>query len=212
VPRGGEQAIDAPASAHAAAAGETTALALLRAQTRQRSCISWYVLPVTRTRKPGRKSLSGAGDSPQIRVRVSPSAKTGLAEIAACDGVAVSDVVRRAVEREIQTHRPRRPEEWVQLELHRRIIPKLLEDREGVRASARQNLLSMRQRRQSPTSRGWIEQWDCLLDGPLENLLAVLLSTDERGVDLRQMSPFAGALSDAERREAILTGRALAQV
>jgi hypothetical protein len=145
-------------------------------------------------------------------VRVSPDVKTELAEIAEQEGIGVSDLVRRAVEREIEAHRQRRPEVWVQLELHRRIIPKLIDEPDAVRALARDNVRRMRQRPQSPISRGWIEQWDALLDGPLDNLLAVLLSTDERGIDLRQMSPFAGALTDAERHEAIVTGRALAKV
>jgi hypothetical protein len=145
-------------------------------------------------------------------VRVSPKVKSDLAEIAEGAGTAVSDVVRRAVEREIEAHRQRRPEEWVQLELHRRLIPKLIADPDAIRSLARANLARLRQRRQSPTSRGWIDQWDSLLDGPLEGLLATLVSTDERGVDLRQMSPFAGALTDAERHEAIITGRALAKV
>lgn len=44
--------------------------------------------------------------------------------------------------------------------------------------------------------------WRVLLDGPLEELCALLESDDERGRDLRQASPFAFVL-DARTRWAI---------
>ena len=42
-------------------------------------------------------------------------------------------------------------------------------------------------------------EWQAALDGPLEALLALLTSSDERATRLRQSSPFAGVLSPAER-------------
>ncbi len=158
----------------------------------------------------GRKSLSGSGDSPQVRVRVSSRLREQLAETAREQGVAVSDVVRRAL---IGTTRQApRSEELVQCELHRRIIPKVIADPDHVRKVARRNLEQMRSRRQSPLSAGWIAEWEHLIAGPVGPLIATLVRTDERGIDLRQMSPFAGVLDDAERCEAIATGRALAEV
>jgi hypothetical protein len=51
----------------------------------------------------------------------------------------------------------------------------------------------------SPRVRPVLEEWQAVLDGPLDALLAVLHSTDERATRLRQSSPFAGVLSAAER-------------
>ena len=50
-----------------------------------------------------------------------------------------------------------------------------------------------------------LREWERLLDTlPLEELLQLLRSRDERAAWLRQSSPFAGVLSDAER-QAILS-------
>lgn len=46
----------------------------------------------------------------------------------------------------------------------------------------------------------WITEWRAELDRPLDALLALLESTDERATRMRQSSPFAGVLSQAERR------------
>jgi hypothetical protein len=42
-------------------------------------------------------------------------------------------------------------------------------------------------------------EWEALLNGPIEELFAMMKSMDERAVRLRQSSPFAGILSVAER-------------
>jgi hypothetical protein len=53
------------------------------------------------------------------------------------------------------------------------------------------------------TSRGqarrWMDEWDRLLKGPIDRLLAVLVSPSPRSRELRQNSPFAGLLNDNER-------------
>lgn len=51
----------------------------------------------------------------------------------------------------------------------------------------------------SPAVRPVLLEWRGVLEGPLEDLLAIMLSTDERATRLRQSSPFAGVLSAAER-------------
>jgi hypothetical protein len=55
----------------------------------------------------------------------------------------------------------------------------------------------------SPGVRPALLEWAGLLDGALEDVLAVMESGDERAVRLRQSSPFAGFLT-AEERNAIL--------
>ena len=61
------------------------------------------------------------------------------------------------------------------------------------------------------TSRGqprrWLEEWDQLLDGPLERLLSVLTSLSPRARELRQNSPFAGLLLEGERKQVLLAWR-----
>jgi len=51
----------------------------------------------------------------------------------------------------------------------------------------------------SPRVRPVLLEWQAVLAGPREELLALLVATDERAVRLRQSSPFAGVLSVAER-------------
>lgn len=50
-----------------------------------------------------------------------------------------------------------------------------------------------------PRVRPVLLEWQAILEGPREELLALFVSTDERATRLRQSSPFAGILSNAER-------------
>lgn len=147
--------------------------------------------------------MSESGDSPQIRVRV-PSRLRDLAqEHARRKNTTVSEIAREALERAL---RPQRREERVQLELHRALLSKLISDYEGVRALAMRNLARSRNVVRGDQAVGWLDEWKALLGGPPERLVDVLLGEDEHSVDLRQVSPFAGALSHDERLAAI--GRA----
>lgn len=51
----------------------------------------------------------------------------------------------------------------------------------------------------SPGAEPALREWEAILAGPRDELLALLAGTDERAVRLRQSSPFAGALSVRER-------------
>lgn len=48
-----------------------------------------------------------------------------------------------------------------------------------------------------------LRQWQTLLDGPMELLLATLESPEEHATQLRQSSPFCGILSREERTRII---------
>jgi len=67
---------------------------------------------------------------------------------------------------------------------------------------ARKNLKVMRQ-----SSRGqariWLDEWDKLLDGPVEDLLATLTSRSPKARELRQNSPFAGLLTEQQRHQVV---------
>jgi excisionase family DNA binding protein len=49
-------------------------------------------------------------------------------------------------------------------------------------------------------ARRWLDEWDRLLMGPMGKLLAMLVSPSPKGREMRQNSPFAGLLSDIERK------------
>ena len=46
----------------------------------------------------------------------------------------------------------------------------------------------------------WMDAWQLILDGPLEGVVACLKERSERATRLRQSSPFAGLLTQQERR------------
>jgi excisionase family DNA binding protein len=63
---------------------------------------------------------------------------------------------------------------------------------------AKRNLEHMRVSSRGQARR-WLDEWERLLDGPIDQVLATLVSPSPKGRELRQNSPFAGLLSDAER-------------
>lgn len=58
-----------------------------------------------------------------------------------------------------------------------------------------------------PNARGqakkWLDDWERLLNGPVDRILAALTDRSLRGRELRQNSPFAGALTEEQRRMAL---------
>ena len=46
----------------------------------------------------------------------------------------------------------------------------------------------------------WLDEWQAVLDGSLDGVLALLRERSERATRLRQSSPFAGVLTPEERR------------
>ena len=52
-------------------------------------------------------------------------------------------------------------------------------------------------------TRRWLSEWQALLDGPVEEVVAALIDPSERGYELRQSTPFTGVLSDEERLAAV---------
>jgi excisionase family DNA binding protein len=67
---------------------------------------------------------------------------------------------------------------------------------------ARRNLERMRASTRGQARR-WLDEWEDLLNGPIDELLATLVSPSPRGRELRQNSPFAGLLSEAERAKVL---------
>jgi len=61
----------------------------------------------------------------------------------------------------------------------------------------------------SPGVRPALLEWIAALDSGTESVLALLTSTDERAIRLRQSNPFAGVLPQSERNEILLRFQAL---
>ncbi|HSU66474.1 MAG TPA: hypothetical protein VLJ39_06365 [Tepidisphaeraceae bacterium] len=56
----------------------------------------------------------------------------------------------------------------------------------------------------SPRLESTLREWLTALDGPVEGVIDLLTSRDERATRLRQSNPFAGALPQDERNEILL--------
>jgi excisionase family DNA binding protein len=72
---------------------------------------------------------------------------------------------------------------------------------------ARRNLDRLRTVHSDGSADLYLDKWTELLDGPVEAVLHVLTSVDEKSVNLRHAAPFAGVLSNAERRSVIRATR-----
>jgi hypothetical protein len=132
-------------------------------------------------------------------------AATGMTTdaVAGSLGWTQSDVVAA-----VSLARSRRPtmerrEDRVAWELHRAVVDHLRAERGRVLALAARNIARLRETRRSPLAEGWVDEWEALLAGPDGPLVERMLGTDERSVDMRQIGPFAGVLTQDERLIAI---------
>jgi len=92
-----------------------------------------------------------------------------------------------------------RSHQWItrrSLALHEAVAAKLVQD-PGLLDLARANLRRWLRDRPIAALREW---QDLLETASLQDVIAILRSPDETGVRLRQSSPFAGALTPAERQ------------
>ena len=84
------------------------------------------------------------------------------------------------------------------------VAGKLVADTTGATLDlARRNLERLRRAHPRGAAARWIAEWERLLDGPEERVLEVLTSRTPRARELRQNSPFAGVLTDEERRQVL---------
>ena len=97
-----------------------------------------------------------------------------------------------------------RREERTSWYLHRAVAGKLrTAESERVLTTARANLDLLRRNVRGPQAQAWLDRWEEALGGSVADLTALLIATTPDGVDLRQVSPFAGALTQDERMAAI---------
>ncbi len=87
------------------------------------------------------------------------------------------------------------------------VAAKLVDDQDRVLAHAWKNLARLRSAHGAGPARRYVDAWERLLAGPPEDILRVLTSLDEEGVELRHTSPFAGVLTTAERSAVLAATR-----
>jgi hypothetical protein len=87
----------------------------------------------------------------------------------------------------------------IKLAQHRLIAKKLQENPEAVLGLARRNLRRyMARRRPAPATYLWREWLALLEQNSIDHLIAVMTAKTQKATELRQASPFAGALSQEE--------------
>jgi hypothetical protein len=94
-----------------------------------------------------------------------------------------------------------RREQLASLWLHRAVAAHLVQDPANVLDHARTNLDALS--REHASAGGWLDAWRRTLDAGPEDVLQVLTSPADAAVELRQNSPFAGVLDEAERRRVL---------
>jgi transcriptional regulator with XRE-family HTH domain len=102
---------------------------------------------------------------------------------------------------EVTLHRRLSRSDRIKLAYHEAIDRKLQRDPDSVIGTARRFLDLLRSVNRNSGSDVYFERWESLLDGPVEQLHETLTSRAQHAVDLRNVSPFAGVLDQAERQE-----------
>lgn len=102
-----------------------------------------------------------------------------------------------------QDHSPLTRKDRFSLALHCLVATELLRDEDAVRNRARENLRTLRRADVDGAAASYLDAWERLLRGDIESLIAVLTSFEHAARDLRNVTPFAGVVSDAQRRKLI---------
>ena len=79
------------------------------------------------------------------------------------------------------------------------VIAEKIQTNPALIAHAQQNRRRWRRRREAGAP-GWMDEWRGILKRPQTEIAAIICEPSERGARLRQSSPFAGALSNQERK------------
>lgn len=133
-------------------------------------------------------------------LHVSGASVRAIASQLGCSPAVVQNAIRQA--RNSRPHMERR-ETRVAYELHRVVANRLDVEPQPVLERGRRNLDRMRLQRRDSLSIQWIDEWRRLLDGSIVDLKTAMLDIGHHADDMRQMSPFAGVLSQDERLLAI---------
>jgi hypothetical protein len=86
----------------------------------------------------------------------------------------------------------------IKLAQHKLIAKKLQENPESILALARRNLRRYIDRRPAPATYLWWEWRTLLEETSIDRIVAVITAKIQKATELRQASPFAGALTQEE--------------
>ncbi|WP_462418832.1 helix-turn-helix domain-containing protein [Kytococcus sp. Marseille-QA3725] len=101
------------------------------------------------------------------------------------------------------------PDQRRQLWLHLAVLTPLLTRPDEVMSTARDNIACWAtMHRTDGMTQQYLREWERILDQGLETTARTLASTSPRACELRQNSPFAGVLSEEQRRAALASFRA----
>ena len=120
-------------------------------------------------------------------------------------------VIQAALRAAKGRHPVARREERFPFELHVMLGMRLHEEPSRLRSVARTNLEKMRGTPRAEIAARWLDRWEELLELPDDELEQAMLGDDEESRDLRQISPFAGALSAEDRLVAMKKAQLLAK-
>ncbi|MGH3788246.1 MAG: helix-turn-helix domain-containing protein [Pseudonocardiaceae bacterium] len=110
--------------------------------------------------------------------------------------IARSDIDRLLERESIELTREQERSLW----LHRAVVGRLVEQPDKTLELARQNVIALLgQQARSGMTAHWLQQWLRVLDSGVDEVAAVLTSRGPLALELRQNSPFAGALSQETR-------------
>lgn len=87
------------------------------------------------------------------------------------------------------------------LAYHGAVVDKLLHDPKSTVERATSNLAKLKRMR--PNARELLDRWEAWLRLPPDTLAGLLLARDEAACEMRQVSPFSGLLSPADRAEVL---------
>jgi excisionase family DNA binding protein len=91
-------------------------------------------------------------------------------------------------------------EQLEQLWLHQAIAGKFVSNPAALLAAAAITLRRLRRHHPEGMSWEWLDRWQVVIDNGPEAVLDALTSSAEYAIELRSTSPFAGILSEVERR------------
>lgn len=91
-------------------------------------------------------------------------------------------------------------DEVASLWLHRAVAGKVVSNPPAVLAAASINLRRLRRLHPEGHSWEWLDRWAAVIEDGAEAVLEALTSSAEYAIELRRTSPFAGILTETERR------------
>lgn len=128
----------------------------------------------------------------------------------ALDQIVMVEAAPASTERRVSATRR---EERVSRELHRTLAKKLIDNPRPILALAPTNIERMSAVVHGSRAHAWLDDWRGLVSDErnVPRILQLIVDDSEYASDMRQNSPFAGALTTEERLEAIRRAKATAE-